>query len=264
MCGCAKPAGRSAGHFAGLWTCLALGVLAGPLTAIQPAPAKPERVGGKIGGFLQNLQWSPDGKRFLFTRGQGGTMALWTMAIDGTDLKPLLPKGPMPHFDGHFSPDSKQIVFVNDRLEGTDGKLMIDLVNLDGTGRKTIIPHTGPFEESPRWSPDGKQIAWVSTKAKTQDIWVCDADGKNPKQLTNDPAIDNNPCWSPDGKQIAFASARSGNFDIWVMKADGSEPRKLTNNPTMDIWPAWSPDSKKIAFISNRDGSHAIYVMEAP
>src|SRR5437870_4415931 len=54
------------------------------LTAAQPAALKAQRVGGKIGGFLQNLQWSPDGKRFLFTRGQGGSMALWTMAVDGT------------------------------------------------------------------------------------------------------------------------------------------------------------------------------------
>src|SRR5712671_402393 len=111
--------------------------------AQPPSAARAERVGGKIGGFLQNLCWSPDGKQFLFTRGRGGTMALWTINIDGTDLKPLLPKGTMPHFDGHFSPDGKQVVFVYDRLEGTDGKLMIDVVNLDGTGRKTLIPHTG-------------------------------------------------------------------------------------------------------------------------
>ncbi len=230
----------------------------------QPAAAaKAERVGGKIGGFLQNLTWSPDGKHFLFTRGKGGTMALWTMNIDGRDLKPLLPKGTMPHFDGHFSPDGKQIAFVYDQLQGTDGKLQIDLVGSDGAGRKTLIPHKGAFEESPRWSPDGKHIAWVSTRKKNQDIWIVDHDGKNARPLTTDLAIDNNPTWSPDGKQIAFASARGGNFDIWVMTADGTSPRRLTNNPTMDYWPAWSPDGKRIAFTSNRDGNYEIYVMNA-
>src|SRR5260370_38162589 len=109
--------------------------------AQPPAAPKAERIGGKIGGFLQNLCWSPNGKQFLFTRGQGGTMALWTINVDGTDLKPLLPKGAMPHFDGHFSPDGKQVVFVYDRLEGTDGKPCITVLNLDGTGRKTLIPH---------------------------------------------------------------------------------------------------------------------------
>src|ERR1700704_372650 len=142
-------------HIAGF---LALALLG---AAQPPAAPKAERVGGKIGGFLQNLCWSPDGKQFLFTRGQGATMALWTIGVDGSDLKPLLPKGTMPHFDGHLSPDGKQVVFVYDQLQGTDGKLQIDAVNLDGTGRRTLVPHKEAFEESPRWSPDGKQIAWV-------------------------------------------------------------------------------------------------------
>ena len=62
------------------------------------------------------------------------------------------------------------------------------------------MPHKA-FEESPRWSPDGKRIAWVSTRDGNQDIYTVDADGKDVKRLTNDPAPDNNPSWSPDGKQ---------------------------------------------------------------
>src|SRR5437870_1400598 len=108
--------------------------------------------------FLQHLSWSPDGSRFLCTRIHAGKMGLWTMNADGTDVKALLPKEPMPQFDGHWSPDSKKIVFVYDRLQGTDGKLQIDLINADGTEHKTFLPHKA-FDESPRFSPDGKRIA---------------------------------------------------------------------------------------------------------
>ena len=48
----------------------------------------------KDGDFKQHLQWSPDGKRFLFTRIHEGKMALWTMNADGSDLKPLLSPDP--------------------------------------------------------------------------------------------------------------------------------------------------------------------------
>src|SRR5437588_6095265 len=66
-----------------------------------------------IRDFIQHLQWSPDGKKFLFTRIHAGHMGLWTMNTDGTDLKPLLAKNTQPHFDGHWSPDGKHIVFVH-------------------------------------------------------------------------------------------------------------------------------------------------------
>jgi TolB protein len=223
----------------------------------------PQKV-SSIRDFIQHLQWSPDGKKFLFTRIHAGKMGLWTMNIDGTDLKALLPKNPQPHLDGHWSPDSKQIVFVYDILQGTDGKFQIDVVNADGTGQKTLLPHKGgAFEESPRWSPDGKRIAWTSTRDKNQDIWVMNADGKNPTRLTSDPSADNGPSWSPDGKRLAFAGGRSGNFDIYSMNADGSDVRRLTTDPKLDYWPAWSPDGKRIAFTSNRDGNYEIYVMNA-
>src|SRR2546430_1563705 len=80
----------------------------------QPAPAPVVRL-THDGGFKQHLQWSPDGKRFLITRLQVSKtdpMSLWTMNADGSDLKPLLTPSPnTPHFDGHWSPDGKKVVF---------------------------------------------------------------------------------------------------------------------------------------------------------
>jgi TolB protein len=231
-----------------------------PASAQDPPP--PAVQVSKIGGdFLQHLQWSPDGKRFLFTRLHGKSMALWIMNADGNDLKRLLPAEMQPHFDGHWSPDSQKIVFVYDKLRGTDGDLQIDVCNADGTEHRNLIPHVA-FEESPRWSPDGKTICWVSSRGKNPDIHTIGIDGKNLKRLTTDPAFDNNPSWSPDGKEIAFCSTRAGNFEIYAMKADGSDVRRLTNHPKMDYWPAWSPDGKRIAFTSNRDGNYEIYVMD--
>src|SRR6516162_7622621 len=131
-------------------------------------------------GFKQHLSWSPDGKNLLLTRIHAGKMALWTMNADGGDLKPLLSVN-TPHFDGHWSPDSKKIVFVLDIPQGTDGKLQINTVNADGTDSKVLVPNKA-FEESPRWSPDGKRIAWVSLRDGNQEIYSADAEGQEVKR----------------------------------------------------------------------------------
>jgi TolB protein len=215
-----------------------------------------------LGDFIQHLSWSPDGKSFLLSRIHKGKLGLWTVGMDGASPQQLFPKESNPTFDGSWSPDGQRIVFVYDRLEGTDGKLQIDTAQPDGSDRKNLLPHAA-FDESPRWSPDGKFVAFVSTRGKNQDIWTMDSQGKNLKQLTSDTAADNSPAWSPDGKHLAFTSGRSGNFEIWSMNADGSDQKKLTDHPRMDYWPVWSPEGKHIAFTSNRDGNYEIYVMDA-
>src|SRR5262245_2539893 len=94
--------------------------------AAPPASPHVVRVTG-AGSFTQNRQFSPDGGRLLMTRLHKGNMGLWTVKIDGSDLRPLLDPDPKnPHFDGHFSPDGKRVAFVLDILQGTDGKLQIN------------------------------------------------------------------------------------------------------------------------------------------
>lgn len=215
------------------------------------------------GSFKQHLQWSPDGKTLLFTRIHEGKMALWLLPSDGKgEAKRLLPNHTEPHFDGHFSPDGKRIVYVYDKLEGTDGKLRINACAADGSDDQTLIPHKA-FEESPRFSPDGKTVLWVSTRNKNPDLYTVTSEGKDEKRLTNDPAYDLHPAWSPDGKRIAFASGRSGKQKIHTMKADGTDTQKLTDGEFLDAWPAWRPDGKHLAFVSNRTGNYDIWIVTA-
>src|SRR5690348_3095053 len=62
----------------------ALSVLCGESCFAQSKDKNPDPRPGptrlvKLSGFLQHLQWSPDGKKFLFTRvNYGGKMGLWT------------------------------------------------------------------------------------------------------------------------------------------------------------------------------------------
>src|SRR5688572_671876 len=94
-----------------------------PLRRAEPAVVRLT----KDADFKQHLQWSPDGKKLLCTRIHKGKMGLWTLNADGSDFKPLM-AWTTPHFDGHWAPDSKEIVYVWDTLQGTDGKLQINVI----------------------------------------------------------------------------------------------------------------------------------------
>ena len=90
-----------------------------------------------------------------------------------------------------------------------------------------------------------------------------DADGDNPRNLTNHNSLDQTPDWSPDGRWIAFSSNRDGDWEIFVMNADGTNPSNLTNHSARDGRPDWSPDGNQIAFCSDREGNLEIFVMNA-
>jgi Tol biopolymer transport system component len=158
-----------------------------------------------------------------------------------------------------------QIAFASDR----DGNWEIYVMNVDGNDQRNLT-NTSTNDTGPAWSPDGSQIAFMSgcqlrswDPESTCGIYVMNADGSDPRNLTNNSAEDLSPTWSPDGSQIAFASDRDGNSEIYVMNADGSDPRNLTNNSAGDWTPVWSPDGSQIAFASQRDGNWDIYVMNA-
>ena len=156
---------------------------------------------------------------------------------------------------------------VNGKIAYTRG---VEIFVIDPTtGVKTNLTNNSVVDAAPAFSADGRKIAFTSNRDGDYDIWVMDADGSNPTNLTsNSNAFDTDPAFSPDGSKIAFVSNRDGDRAIYVMNvADGSSPTRLTTNID-GIEPAFSPDGKKIAFESADTPvfgipTYEIYIMDA-
>jgi WD40-like Beta Propeller Repeat len=110
------------------------------------------------------------------------------------------------------------------------------------------------FDEQPAWSPDGARIAYASFyQGAPEQVWVANADGTNPVQLTFGPGANTEPAWSADGSKIAFTSTRDGDREIFVMDADGSDQTQITSNALLDESPDWSADMSRIVFERNSE-----------
>jgi Tol biopolymer transport system component len=138
----------------------------------------------------------------------------------------------------------------------------IDAVELVGYPSGAAPVATAEATEPVAGSAAG-QIAFASDRSGSFQITVMNADGSDPRNLTNNDAENYLPAWSPDGSQIAFRTNRDASKEIAVMNADGSDQHNLTDNDAGDGGPAWSPDGSQIAFYSDRDGNEEIYVMNA-
>ena len=166
--------------------------------------------------------------------------------------------------NGYASRRTK-IAFTSTR----DGNKEIYVMDGDGRNERRVTVNPAK-DEDPAWSPDGKKIAFVSNRNNVnkdrEQIWVIDADGKNPIRLT-DGLVDCCPDWSPDGKRIVYDTVRVPEDHnlapggIAVMDADGKNKRLLKK--ARGLHPTWSPDGKRIAFISTVGVINHVFVMDA-
>jgi WD40 repeat protein len=126
-----------------------------------------------------------------------------------------------------------------------------------------LISSTRP-EGHCRYSPDGKRIAFVSSRSGFKEIWIAEADGSNPVQLTSfgGPLI-GVVDWSPDGRQLVFHARPEGQADLFLIPASGGVPRRITTDPSDDVVPSYSHDGRSIYFSSRRSGRLRIWRMPA-
>ena len=103
------------------------------------------------------------------------------------------------------------------------------------------------------WGQADGKIAFISDREGYEDVWIMNADGSDPVNLTQGRHC-TTPAWSPDGTQIAYIylddypRGRYGG-EIWLMDADGGNPQQLTDDSVDKTSLSWSADGRSIYYV---------------
>ncbi|MCA0238550.1 MAG: amidohydrolase, partial [Bacteroidetes bacterium] len=131
------------------------------------------------------------------------------------------------------SPDGRKIVF----------DLLGDIYTMPVEGGSATCLRSGiAWEVQPRFSPDGKKILFTSDAGGGDNIWVMNADGTAPKQVTKESfRLLNNAVWADNEYIVArkhFTNTRSlGAGEMWMYHLSGGEGVQLTKrkNDQQDV-----------------------------
>lgn len=247
-------------------------------------------------------RWSPDGQQLAFISDRGGSPQVHLLQRDGgearaltalpmdasnprwmPDGKHLLVTGAVPvdpdlhgarsaKKDANSSGKSCQPEVAWRLPYKADGvgymlRREIHLFSVDvQTGTHTQLTD-GPFDVMALdIAADGARIAYVRTQegrfAHRTDLWVCNADGSEPRQMTKTYANVMQPIWSPDGRSIAFTGAvLEGDAEsrLWVLDVSSGNSRQLGDvEVAMPESIHWAADGQSLLFVRAHRGKHQV------
>ncbi|MBK5291447.1 MAG: PD40 domain-containing protein [Acidobacteriia bacterium] len=211
--------------------------------------------------LARNPVWTREGRHILYvTGGDSARRELRMIAVSGSQTAERVASVEDDIF--HFSL-GRHLVYSR-----STGDSNIWRAEIPPPGGPPSVPRmfsssTRP-DLQPRYSPDGKKIAFGSFRSGTREIWIAEADGSGPVQLTSfgGPLV-GFMNWSPDGRRLVFHARPEGQADLFEIPASGGAPKRLTAHPSDDVLPSYSRDGRWIYFASLRSGREEIWKMPA-
>jgi len=215
----------------------------------------------KYDGTSRNPMWWKD--RLYFLTDRDGTMNVWSMKGDGTDLQQHT------HSDGwdimSASLSEGKIAYqvgadlhLYDISAGTDRLVPITLdSDLDQT-REHWVKNPGEYVSAVHLSPDGSHVVLT---ARGQ-VFVAPVDQGRLVQATHQQGVRfRDARFMPDGKHLLVLSDQSGEVEFWQAPANGvGEPDELTTGAKVLRWEGLpSPDGK---FIAHHDKNQRMYLFD--
>lgn len=191
--------------------------------------------------------WTNDGTKIIFLRKKDSQYDIYSMNTDGSDLKNITKTPNISEIVISWAPDGSKIQYV----VYEEDMYIYYTIDPDGSNKKLILK-SGNDRYGFSWSPDGSKIAYSqifygsdeNVPAEVDsgtDIYVMNADGSNPVQLTHTEKIgftNRVESWSPDGKYIVFSQYPwyTDAISIFTMNADGTEINRISSDACCFKW----------------------------
>src|SRR5215831_3344007 len=221
-----------------------------------PLLGGPHRLVASMMGYPRGLTWSEDAIHIIFSNDSGEGGELWLANLNGNLTR-------LPFGEQGFGPSAAA---KSGRLAYARGSKTINIWRVDLTAGKAansakkLISSTR-MQRVPQYSPDGTKIVFESNRSGTHEIWLADADGSNPFQLTSfNGALTGAPSWCSDGQRVAFDSRASGSSAIYVENIGERVPQRVETDVSNLAIPTWSGDCH---WLFASDGHDALYRLPA-
>jgi len=205
-----------------------------------------------VGGWHLLPTWASDGERIRFYRCPPTLECDWreTGKLGGSVVTIGLPR-----------PDQWHYWSADGTLGAFSGHDSIFVYATDTQEAHLLAVHTAQYEgdHSYAWSPDGRFIAYVngnipwrySANVSTSSIWVVEAGGGVPVQITTGDHMDMSPQWLPDSHHLLFVSDRDGPRSVYSVEVGPDGPRSEVQHIPGIADPhsiSLSADGKKLAY----------------
>ncbi len=165
---------------------------------------------------------SPDGKKVVFTKNEGGRTNICLLDLK-TKKVTYLTKAEdyTQYFTPRFSPDGERILFSSFK----DGQRDLYLMNSDGSGIISLTNDRAD-DRDPSWSREGKRIIFSSDKTGIFNIYELNLETERVGQLTDVIGGAFEPSYSWEGKGIAFSSYSAAGYDIKILEREETKDEK--------------------------------------
>jgi serine/threonine protein kinase len=208
--------------------------------------------------LVQGLAWTPDGRTIVSASGSVHSEWLWEIPVRRWPWQSRSPR--RLAFEGRLPAISRQ-----GRLAYALVIADVDIWKLDLNGDRPATVPSAPLisstrvDHDARYSPDGKRIAFGSNRSGSFEIWVCNADGSSPAQLTSfaNSNYVTDPLWSRDGRVIYFNYRYEGKNLPYAIDADGGAARRAELGEGGIS--AFSHDGRWVYFVLKRSGIDQIW-----
>ncbi|MCF8371105.1 MAG: hypothetical protein K9H64_05745 [Bacteroidales bacterium] len=178
-----------------------------------------------------------------------------------------------PGYDAEatVSPKGDKIVFTSMR----SGDLELYTMNLDGRDVKQITSELG-YDGGAFFSHDGTKLIFRSSRPKTDEevkeykdllaqglvmpthmeLYICNADGSELRQLTHLGNANWAPYFHPSDKKVIFSSNHANDrgfqFNLYMINIDGTGLERISFDSIFDAFPVFSNNGDRLVFSSNR------------
>jgi len=187
---------------------------------------------------------SPDGKTVAYVAGSDGTLNIYSMNPDGSNVRRLTNYSNGEQvYDPKWSPDGSTIIFDYSFLDGRD----IATVPASG-GEVSMLLATRDDERNAVYSADGSHVIYASDKTGIFNIYAYDLQSKQSERLTNVLGGAFMPSVNSRGS-LAFAAYTSGGYKIALIDSIRSLPHVISYLPA-----AGQDGSAQLALASRKGG----------